>query len=770
MDILATTQLNIINDLGVITFCAAVVTLIFYRFKMPVFLGYILSGLLISPNFLGQYSPVKNLEGVNELSDLGVIFLMFYIGIEFDLEKLKKTLGSSFLAIALQTVLLFFLGIQTASFLGWTSVQGIFLGALLSISSSMVTIAVLRNYNETKKPYAQQAIGVLIMEDILAIIMLVLLGSIAQTGSFNPSTALLIGMAILIFMVSVYYFGRLATPSIVKTLMRYANPELVTLCSVGLMMGISLLASSFHFSGALGAFLAGAIFSRSKLAEQIQSSQEPIRYLFCAVFFVSIGMLIQPKMLWDNILLILVLSLLVILFKVLSCWIGFLLAGDKPKDGFQASVAKSQIGEFSFIIATLGQTLGVTDSRLTTIAVGTSLVTIITTPLLLENSGKAFDFLSRFVPAPVKSGEKIYREVLGSARERMSKNNSLGIIKKALLKNFIYLMLVFAIFISFGLVLKNIQQADIPKNIIKPASLGVLFLSAMLCTPFLSTIVTNTNTITDILLNAFVKSRKTHPTINRMILFVHKLGGIIVILLFTFIFSLLLQPYIPQGWALYTSLGVFVLTAILLSRRLLVLNSKLENRFSKSFFSETETDEERMMRIRSYIEKFPWPINVTEVMLPRNSIFAGKTIADTKLRSETGASIVGMAREGNTFHDPSPETPLFPHDTLIIFGTKEQLFAAEKLMTSIVPEEKLSHALTTFEIQQIFLGKNSSLVGETLATADLRKKHGINVLGIQRSGEHITSPSPTEILRIGDILMTIGNEKSIQYFQSQSKD
>lgn len=762
-------QLSIVNDLGFITFCAAIVTLIFYRFKMPVFLGYILSGLLISPNLLGSYSPVKNLESIQQLSDLGVIFLMFYVGIEFDLKKLKQSLNASFAAIVLQTIFCFFLGMHISSFLGWNHIQGIFLGALLSISSSMVSVAVMRNYKVLKQPFAQMAMGVLIMEDILAIIMLVLLNSLAKTGTLNVSSTLIISLAILVFMVAVFYFGRLISPSIVKALMRYANPELITLCSVGLMMGTSLLASEFNFSVALGAFLAGAIFSRSKLAEQIQSAQEPIRYLFCAIFFVSIGMLIQPKMLVDNAWIILAISVLVILCKTFSCWFGFLIAGEKPRDGFKAALVKSEIGEFSFIIATLGQALNVTDARLTTIAVGVALVTIISTPFLLEQSDNLFNIIRRITPPPIRRSSALYRDFANTIKEKLGKNASLANIQNAILKFILYTFIIIAVFVCCALILKMIGKSDLPQESRREIALVILFLTAVCCTPFISTLVSCANTLTFIFLSPLLGSKEKHHFRNRVIIILHKLGGLFVILAFTFIFSKILEQYIPEGWTFYIAICIFVGISIILSPRLLAINNRMESRISTSFAPD-EFEEGKTSTIKSYVQTFPWPVAAIEIKIPTGSFCVGKTISETNLRSETGASIIGILRDGIVAHNPDPGTPLFANDTLIILGTSEQLTLAEKYIHTPAPEGKTANNdENTFEIQQIFLGKKSSIAGETLASADLRHKYRISVLGILREDEQITSPKADEILRIGDVLMVIGNKLAISALQSESE-
>ncbi|MBU0959948.1 MAG: cation:proton antiporter, partial [Proteobacteria bacterium] len=307
--------IGLINDLTVVLICASLVSLLFTQLKWPVFLGYIVSGLLVGPNLL-PFSPVSDLNNIEQLSQLGIIFLMFHIGMEFDLKKMQQVLLPALLAVAVQTATFIFIGLQAAPIFGQGSLFGIFLGCLLAISSSMVTISILQDLKSMEKPHAQMAIAILIFEDILAITMLVVLSGIAVSNAISLTTITKVTFFILIFVVIVFFLGKLLASKAINFLADQKNEELITLTAVAFVLGISLLTVKFHFSEALGAFLAGSILAQSKLIKKIEHAVEPLRNVFTSIFFVSIGILIQPSLILQKWHIILGMSVLVVLIKI----------------------------------------------------------------------------------------------------------------------------------------------------------------------------------------------------------------------------------------------------------------------------------------------------------------------------------------------------------------------------------------------------------------------------------------------------------------------
>ena len=387
---------SIVNDLAWILFTAAVAALALHPFKIPLLIGYIVAGFLVGPH-LGLWPALVELENVQELSELGVIFLLFYIGLEFDFGRLKRLIGPAFTALALQTLLMLFLGIEASRLLGLSVMDGWFLGGLFSISSSMVSVKLIRERGLIHRPHASLTIGVLVLEDILAILLLVLLAGMAAEGTMNVQA---IGRSLLfiaIFTVLVFLIGKLGALRLTRFLVVRGTTELVTMAALGLIFLVGLLAYKFNFSWALGGFLAGAILSRSQLAEKIEQLTEPLRDLFSDYSLLQSGCSSIRALLLRYAPIIIVLSLVIIIGKFSSCWLGFFLAGRDPSEATRAALIKSQIGEFSFVIVSIGATHGATSSELQSIVSGVAFITILTTPTLIQNENRVLSWGKRFL-------------------------------------------------------------------------------------------------------------------------------------------------------------------------------------------------------------------------------------------------------------------------------------------------------------------------------------------------------------------------------------
>ncbi|MGE9295847.1 MAG: cation:proton antiporter, partial [Puniceicoccales bacterium] len=502
----------LINDLAVVLMCAAGVTLIFKRLKLPVFLGYLLSGFLVSPN-LWSRSPVHDLETIQALSELGVVFLMFSLGLEFDLRRLRQVLGPALLAIIFQTILMLFIGSQAAPLLGWGVVQGLFLGSLLAISSSMVTVAILRELGRWQKPHAQLAVGVLILEDILAIALLVILSGVAASNALEWDAVGGVTFLICLFVVVTFYFGKLMAPRLLNFLEKHGSGELITISVVALMLGLCFLAQLFDLSVALGAFLAGSILSQTRLTEDIEHKTEPLRNVFCAVFFVSAGMLIDPDVIWDNALAIVLLTVAMQVMKVFSVWLGFFLSGQRTDTSLRAATVKSQIGEFSFIIAALGQQLGVTDHSLMAIAVGVSVLSTGGSILLAQKADPLHDWLARRMPSGLATAGQFYRNLLDKVETRAERAVLLKLVKRPLLQ----ILFNFLLLNSFVL-LAYVGNAYLRGYFEEPriallAGVAIWLLAGVVSLPFVTAMIRNLNAIVMMTVDSLLSTGATRSFI-----------------------------------------------------------------------------------------------------------------------------------------------------------------------------------------------------------------------------------------------------------------
>ncbi|MGJ3242307.1 MAG: cation:proton antiporter [Opitutales bacterium] len=758
---------SLIHDLGIVAVVAIVVTLLFFQLRLPVILGYILSGLLVGP-YLLPGSPIRDMATVEALGELGVIFLMFAIGIEFDLKRLRSQLGGVLLAVVFQTFLMMFLGLQAATILNLSRIDGIFFGAILSISSSMVTIGVFRARDELKLTRAQLAVGILILEDILAILLLVVLTGVAVEGRMEFGMVWLTTLGVGVFVVCVYVLGRVLMPKLLNLVATHANPELTTLFSVSLVLGVGVLASNFDFSVALGAFLAGALLTESRLLHQIEHATEPLRNLFGAVFFVSVGMKLDPAALMADWSIILILSVLVIGLKIGSCWLGLFMAGQNPGSSFRAAMGKAQIGEFGFVIAGLGFSLGVLDQRIMTLTAGIAAVTICVTPLWAAQSTRIYAVLADCMPRFLVVFGDFYRNLTTSASERLGKSVLFRMIQRPLLQMVTYLLLVGGILVVASLVATWLQQK--PELVGREwlASLGVWSLAALAILPFGIAVIRNVNAVVMLLAEVAL------PDATRRQLFQGRVGNfvnfgvtLLVVLVVAGLFLSAASAFFPSGIMLTIFVALVLVAGILTWRRMIRINNRIEVMFMESFNqqAQSEAEQRREAAMQTILKEYPWEIKVNNFEIEEGMVGAGKRIMDLKLRQKTGASIVALSRGKYIHYDPGPDVPLFPGDRLFLFGADEQIQAARGLIGATDPTGAEDTESMQFNLQPILVGEGSPLAENTLSGLRMRRRFGVSVLGIQRGDERISVPPPDEVIKSGDVLYVVGNPDAVKKLQ-----
>ncbi len=390
-------ELTLLQDMAVVMAISAAVVVLFYRLRLPVVLGYIVAGIIIGPH-TPPFPLVRDMESVKTLSELGVIFLLFGIGLEFSFTKLLKVGVVSFIAATIEILLMLGVGFLLGRLFGWNRMDSIFLGAILSISSTTIIAKVLLEMGKLNEVFAQVILGILVIEDILAIIIIALLSGFASTGGLTLSAAGIAAIRVIVFIAGTLLLGRWVVPRILQYLERYQSGELLGVTVLGICFGVSLLAAQLGFSVALGAFLIGAVMAETPQAQAIIHRIEPIRDMFTAIFFVSVGMLLEPKLLIDFAWPIAIVTVVTIVGKVASCSFATLLTGHNPYVALQVGLGLAQIGEFSFIIARLGETTQVTSSFLYPLAVSVSVLTTLTTPLLMRQVEGISGLLVRLSP------------------------------------------------------------------------------------------------------------------------------------------------------------------------------------------------------------------------------------------------------------------------------------------------------------------------------------------------------------------------------------
>lgn len=760
---------SIINDLGVALVGIAIAALIFHKLRQPLVFGYVIIGFLLNPKLFGE-ALIHRTETLYALGELGIVFLLFNIGLEFDLRRLQRVIGPATLAVILQTVSMMILGMLIAPALGWDTTPAIFLGSLLAISSSMVTFRTLRDQGRIKHPHAQLAIGILILEDILGVAILVLLTGIAVTGHFAWASVWQVTFFIGVFVIVVYFFGKLVAPPILSFIYRIGNIEMLTLFIVGIVFGISVLAQVFHFSVALGAFLAGSIFSQSTYVEEIENATRPMYDVFCAIFFVSIGLLIDPSLLVANWFWILLLSLLVVFGKIISCWLGLFLAGQPSKSSFQAAIVKCQIAEFSFIIAGLGQHLGVTDPKLTTTAVGVALITILSTPILSAHSEKIHSAMARGVPEPLRIIGQFYHNLLETLFSVIGKNTLLRLIKRPALQILIYFFLLNGVVLLSYFAARYVQMQETWGSYQVLIYSGIWTIAALLMLPPLVAIIRNFNVIVILVTEAALGISSASQTFQGRMRNIFNNIILLLILVFTGgIYFSAAARYFPSGLALLLFMGLILTFGIIQWRLMINLNSRIEILFMRSLNQRSHdlSEKRRESIMREISSKYSWPVHLKDVTVKKGTMASGRRIVDLNLRRQTGCTIIALGRDGHHIFDPSPEAPIFTGDQLLLLGSETQTEKAINFISRKVSADTTT-PFTAFRIEQIYLNRGSELEGNTLAGADLRRRFKINVVGLQRGATRVSSPAADEILQAGDVLLVVGAPKDLEYFQKNS--
>ena len=441
--------ISFIQDLAVIMLVAGVVTILFHRFKQPVVLGYIVAGFIIGPH-TPPFGLIHDEQTIKTLAELGVIFLMFCLGLEFSLRKLFKVGATAFIAAFMEITLMIWIGYEIGRWFDWNTMDSLFLGAILAISSTTIIVKALNDLKMKNERFAQLIFGVLIVEDILGIGIIALLSSIAVSGSVSPEEVFSTVGKLSLFMIVALVIGILLVPRVLAYVARFESNEMLLITVLGLCFGFCLLVVKLEYSMVLGAFLIGAIMAESRQLLKIERLIEPVRDLFSAIFFVAIGLMLDPAILWEYALPIVVITCAVVLGKMLSCGLGAFIAGNDGRTSLRVGMGLSQIGEFSFIIAALGMTLQVTSSFLYPVAVAVSVLTTLMTPYLIRAADPLSLKLAQVMPNRVSRVFALYGEWLRSIQPQGEGALLAAIIRKILLQVGVNLALVISIFFAGG--------------------------------------------------------------------------------------------------------------------------------------------------------------------------------------------------------------------------------------------------------------------------------------------------------------------------------
>ncbi|MBC7372352.1 MAG: cation:proton antiporter [Bdellovibrionaceae bacterium] len=734
---------QIIQDLALILVVAAFVSLTFKKLKQPVVLGYLVAGMLVGPH--QEFLPkVTDLEGINLWAEIGVIFLLFAIGLEFSFRKLMSVGASAGITATFQVVVMVILGFLTGRVIGWDWMNSMFLGAVISISSTTIVIKTFEEMGLKGRRFANLVVGILIFEDLAAVLIMVLLSTLAISREFH-GVQMFEQMSRLIFFLCLWFMvGVFILPNVVKRIRHLLNPESTLIVSLGLCFLMVVLATKAGFSPALGAFVMGSLLAETSEGEKIEHVIMSVKNLFSAIFFVSVGMLIDPNVVIEHWGFVLGLSAVLIFGKVFSITFGSLISGQNLKTSVQAGMSLAQIGEFSYIIATLGVTLKVTNELLYPIAVAVSVLTTFTSPYMVKGSEGMYTWLVRILPPKVRRSMDSYSllpepAVMTSRREYL-KNYSLKLLLNT--------VIVVAIFLTTSQGLLPWLETKITQPIVAMTLSSAL--TILLAAPFLWALAFSQ--IDGYSFAVIWKNRGARSSVLFLSIF-RGFWGLALL-------SVLITQFIPQVMEAVLMLGTASIFLVLFSSKLGSLYAKVEARFLKNLRSkkETEADPSRF----EMPPLAPWDAHLVEFIVPQEADYVGTYLEKLSIRERYGVTVALIRRGEKRITAPGRNEMLMPLDHIFVIGTDEQLLKFKKFLDQEKSRSDNATANRDYTLEQYMVPLTSEYLGKTIRHSGLREATKGIVVGVERSGKRFLNPDSGLTIEVGDLLWIVGDRRLIR--------
>jgi monovalent cation:H+ antiporter-2, CPA2 family len=730
---------NMIYDLALILGVAAVVTILFKMLKQPVVLGYIVAGLFVGPNF-AFFPTVIEVEGVRTWAEIGVLFLLFGLGLEFSFKKLVKVGGVAVVTALTGAGFTLFCGYMAGVMLGWDSMDSLFLGGILAIASTTIIIRAFDELGVKSKKFANVVLGVLVIEDLVAVVLMVVLSTVAASRTFEGGQMLMSVFKLIFFLVIWFISGIYFLPTILKALRRYLSDETLLIISVSLCLLMVVLATKAGFSSALGAFIMGSILAETTKAERIEHEIKSLKNLFGAIFFVSVGMLIEPAMLVEYFVPILTATLILLIGKPLFVMCGALLAGQPLKVSVQAGMSLSQIGEFSFIIATLGLTLDVTSAFLYPIAVAVSVLTTFTTPFMIRLSEPMFRFIDHKMP-------KKWKRALNNYSVGAQKISEVSDWKKLLRFYGLNILIFSVIILTVILLVTTYVYPLLERNLVNDILLTTFTL--LLLSPFLWALAfrqTDKRSYTRIWEKPVQRGPLVMLMLSRILLALFYIG---------FLFQRLYSPAVAL-------IGVVIacLIVLILRKRIKRFYGKIESRFLSNL-------NERESSARPKIQT-PWDSHLTTYELNASLPFIGQTLHEVRFRERFGVNIAMIKRGEHIINVPGRNERLYPNDVLSLIGSDEQLNKFMEFMNVSLLDTTNGRQESNVALHQFQIGSDCDLVGKTIRASAIRELSNGLVVGVERNGKRLLNPESDFEFQANDTIWMVADESKLMVFLRQN--
>ncbi len=741
-------NLNLVADLALILISAGIITVIFRWLKQPLILGYLVAGFLVGPHF-GLFPDVTSVHTVEQWAEIGIIFLLFSLGLEFSFKKLLKV-GSSALITSMTVFIgMLVVGMTVGKAMGWTTMESIFLGGMISMSSTTIIIKSFEDLGLKKKPFANIVFGTLIIEDLLAILLMVLLSTLAVSKQFSGEEMLGSILRLIFFMVLWFTVGIFLIPIAMRKAKSFLNDETLLVLAIGLCFGMVIFANALGFSSALGAFVMGSILAETLQGEKIEKMIENIKNLFGAIFFVSVGMMVDPQIIvqyWKPVLLF---TLIVTFGKPLLATLGVLISGRPLKTSIRAGMSLAQIGEFAFILASLGASLGVMREFIYPIMVAVSVITTFITPYFMKLSEPFSEWLEDHIPPKVMT---FLNQYSASSQRVSNKSEWNKLLRVVIVRIVVYTILAIAINIGvyklvYPLLLDNVTHLS--EQTVKWIS---TILTILCMFPFLYGLAINRGKVSETFEKLWYDKRS-----NR--------GILVAIILFRVFLSIALCVsvffnYFPFSyWVIFAGVIAFVLF-IIISRSDIVRFEKMENLFLSNLNEKDNLERKKRPITTSLKDKMPdYNINIDKIVVSPNAPFIGQSLMEIPFHQEFGVNIVKIIRGNKIITLPSSQERIYPSDILYAIGTEEQMTRFVDSMDYYngeeLPEDELDVVVTS-----ILLSEKSQLANRKIAQSEVRN-YGCMIIGVERGEDSIMNPPADLTMLPDDIIWLVGDKKNL---------
>ena len=735
---------SLISDLALILVLGAIATVIFKMMKQPVVLGYIVAGFLASPHF--ALLPSVAIEANIEFwAQIGIIVLLFSLGLEFSFKKLIDVGGSAILTALIIVLGMMSLGFVVGKYLGYGLVNSIFLGGMISMSSTTIILKALTDLNMRQRRFVPMTFAVLIVEDLFAVVMMVILSSIALNNSVKGGEMLGSILKLSFFLIMWFTVGIFMIPTVFKRFRRYISDEQMLIIAMGLCFAMVLFSIKSGFSAALGAFVMGSILAGTSEAERIERLISPVKDLFGAVFFISVGMMVNPTVMSQHWSVIALLAVVVIIGMIVFGTFGMLATGQPLKLAMESGFSLTQIGEFSFILATLGTSLGVLDESIYPIIVAVSVVTTFTTPFFIKQAEPCYNSIYKVLP---KSWTRLLNGYSKDATESESSETS-RLWKSIVSRNILRLIIYSVIIIALTVLCRTYLMPLIMK-LMNGGSWGRLASVAttlIIVGPFIASIIIPS--IKRMEYDQLGQERGQVSYVPIVVLF------IINLVLSTVFIAIILDGVYQSAAAMIAAVILVLVTLIIITLLPTPLRKRINN-IEKRFINNIN---ERENRRTGHENNLVSDLHLAYMKVGHDCPFIGDRLRNLDLRSRYGVNLVNIQRGSKLYAVPSGEMRIFPGDLLGVIGTEEQI---QRMLPLVEAQKETGEAaIPDVKLLHFAVADNASIIGERLENARLREDYGALLIAVQRGEDNYISPTPDLVFKLGDILWIVGNAKQL---------